>query len=98
MPPKTLKSVRTIALPEFLRDEVRNYIYNHVGIAHDERPFAILSDAKLRVIMRKACLQTGAPIIRIHDLLAEMMYGLRGDVSPSEAETEDSVLKNMGRC
>lgn len=67
-PPKTPKSVRTIALPEFLRDEVRDYIYNYAGIAHDERLFSTLSDAKLRAIMRKACLQTGAPIIRIHDL------------------------------
>ena len=29
------------------------------------------------------------------DLLAEMMYGLRGDVSPSEAETEDSMVNRQ---
>ena len=31
------------------------------------------------------------------DLLADMMYGLRGDDSLSEADSEDSLLKNMGR-
>lgn len=66
--PKTEKSIRDISMPEFLRDEVRDYIYNVAQIAHDERIFAELNGAKLKAVMRMACAQAGVPEIRVHDL------------------------------
>lgn len=66
--PKTPKSVRDISMPEFLRDEVRDVVYNVLQIAHDERIFAGLTGAKLKAVIRMGCAKTGVPEIRVHDL------------------------------
>lgn len=66
--PKTKKSVRQIALPEFLRDELRDFVYNVSHTAHDERIFAGLSSAKLKAAISRGSAMTGVPRIRVHDL------------------------------
>lgn len=66
--PKTEKSIRQIALPEFLRDELRDFVYNVSPTAPDERIFADLSSAKLKAAIAKGCAMTGVPAIRVHDL------------------------------
>ncbi|MDI9590218.1 MAG: site-specific integrase [Acidobacteriota bacterium] len=65
--PKTKKSVRTIAMPEFLSEEVEDYLRLHPGIQGDERMLPV-SKNYLHREMDRGCKETGAKRIRIHDL------------------------------
>lgn len=66
-PPKTKKSIRTITMPEFLAEEVRDYLACLQGIANDERVFRH-TKYFLRSEMRRGCKACGLEPIRIHDL------------------------------
>lgn len=65
--PKTRKSVRTIVMPEFLAEEMRDYFACFRGIAEDERTFCYTKNF-LRAEMRRGCKACGMEPIRIHDL------------------------------
>lgn len=67
-PPKTEKSVRKIAMPEFLRDELRDYIQNVSKCAFDERIFKDIDSRMIRAALDEGIEATGVPRIRIHDL------------------------------
>ena len=65
--PKTKKSNRTIQMPQFLCDEMQEYISKLYGAEHDSRIFPI-SKHYLTHEMVRGCKETGVKKIRIHDL------------------------------
>lgn len=65
--PKTAKSVRTVTIPDFLVEELRDYIDMNYGLRPQDRIFTITKTAlnrKLKQIAAKA----GVKTIRVHDL------------------------------
>lgn len=66
--PKTENSIRTVSLPEFLRDEVRDYLFDPPRFDHDERMFAGLSKASVAAALREGAQACGNKVIRVHDL------------------------------
>lgn len=65
--PKTPKSVRTIAMPEFLSEEMEAYINSLYGIEENDRIFQI-SKYYLHNEMDRGSKAAGVKRIRIHDL------------------------------
>lgn len=65
-PPKTPKSVRTIVIPDFLADEVEEYV-RLFGVADDERMLKV-SKSYLYHEMERGCKSSGVKRIRVHDL------------------------------
>lgn len=66
-PPKTKKSVRTIVMPQFLADEVQDYLIAHPLIKPDGR-LTNATKSFLAHEMERSCKQAGVKRIRIHDL------------------------------
>jgi len=78
--PKTPKSVRVIKMPQFLTDELRDYIKSLYGITSGDRIFEITKHY-LHHEMTRGAVAAGVKRIRIHDirhshisLLIEMGY------------------------
>lgn len=65
--PKTPKSVRTIVMPAFLRDEMADFIELRDDVAPDERLFAVTKHF-LAHEMERGCKTSGVKRIRIHDI------------------------------
>ena len=65
-PPKTPKSTRTMAIPDFLAEELGEYVRLH-GIADDERMFSV-SKSYLYHEIERGCKASGVKRIRVHDL------------------------------
>lgn len=65
--PKTPKSNRTIKIPQFLVDEMQDYIKSLYGLEPDDRIFPI-SKAYLHHEMNRSAKAAGVKRIRIHDL------------------------------
>lgn len=65
--PKTPRSNRIVQMPDFLADELHDYIHSLYGITNDERIFPI-TKAYLHREMNRGCKETGVKRIRIHDL------------------------------
>ena len=65
--PKTKKSNRVIQMPQFLSDEIQDYIKQLYGVEHDSRLFP-LSKHSMKSAMEKACKATSVKVIRLHDL------------------------------
>ena len=65
--PKTKKSNRVIQMPQFLSDEMQDYIKQLYGVEHDSRLFP-LSKHSMKSAMEKACKATSVKVIRLHDL------------------------------
>lgn len=65
--PKTKKSIRVIQMPQFLADEIQDYIGMLYGAEPDTRIFQ-MSKHSLKRAMEKACKATGVKVIRVHDL------------------------------
>jgi integrase len=65
--PKTKKSVRTVSLPSFLIEEVKEYISLQYHIGLDDRLFPV-SKNYLLLKMKKYSKLAGVKTIRIHDL------------------------------
>ena len=66
-PPKTKKSNRIIQMPQFLSDEIQDYIRRLYGVEPDTRIFQ-MSKHSLKYAMEKACKEAGVKVIRVHDL------------------------------
>ncbi len=66
-PPKTPKSIRTITIPKFLSDVLKDYVSRLYGFFETDRIFNI-SKHFLEREMRRGCVSTGVKKIRIHDL------------------------------
>ena len=65
--PKTPKSIRNVEMPEFLSDEIHDYVNSIYGIGPDDRLFQITKHY-LHHEMTRGCNETGVKRIRIHDL------------------------------
>lgn len=65
--PKTPKSVRTIVMPAFLRDEMADFIEMRDDVAPEERLFAVTKHF-LAHEMERGCKASGVKRIRIHDI------------------------------
>ena len=65
--PKTAKSNRIIMLPQFLCDEIKDYLGMFYEIGENERIFAF-TKSYLGHEMDSGCKETGVKRIRIHDL------------------------------
>lgn len=65
--PKTPKSVRTVQMPDFLSEEIREYIGSLYGLAPDERIFPV-SKNYLHREMTRGCSVSGVKHIRVHDI------------------------------
>ena len=65
--PKTPKSVRVVQMPQFLCDEIQDYLKQLYGIESNDRIFPI-TKSYLHREMDRGCKQTGVKRIRIHDL------------------------------
>lgn len=66
-PPKTLKSNRTIKMPQFICDEMQDYMEMLYGLKEDERIFTI-SKSYLHHEMNRGSKVSGVKRIRVHDL------------------------------
>lgn len=65
--PKTPKSIRTITMPAFLKDEVEEYLAANPDIGPVDRMF-VATKHYLAHEMKRGCAATGVKRIRIHDL------------------------------
>ena len=65
--PKTPKSVRVVQMPQFLCDEIQDYLKQLYGVESNDRIFPI-TKSYLQREMDRGCKQTGVKRIRIHDL------------------------------
>lgn len=80
--PKTDTSNRTIMIPEFLVEEIREYMEGHYGLPQDERLFPIVArtlQKRMTGVMEKA----GVKKIRIHDFRhSHVAYLINQGVQP----------------
>ena len=65
--PKTSKSIRTVSMPDFLSEELQDYIRSLYKIGEDDRLFPI-TKSYLHREMKRGCEESGVKPIRIHDL------------------------------
>ena len=65
--PKTEKRVRNIKMPDFLVDEIKDYLNALYNVESDTRIFPI-TKSYLHHEMTRGCNATGVKRIRIHDL------------------------------
>ena len=65
--PKTAQSVRTIELPVFLTEEIRDYVSLLYGIPDNERIFPVGAEAVQHMLKDKSS-RAGVKKIRVHDL------------------------------
>lgn len=65
--PKTEQSVRVVEIPDFLAEEIKNYIDRLYGIHDDERLFPIVQEA-VQHKMKRHIAKSGVKNIRVHDL------------------------------
>ena len=65
--PKTKQSVRVIEIPEFLKQEIKNFVENQYGLPDHERLFPIVQEAVQHKMKRHITL-AGVKKIRVHDL------------------------------
>ena len=65
--PKTPKSIRTLKLPGFLADTVKDYLSRHPEIGPGDRMLP-LSKSQLSRAMKRGSEKAGVKRIRIHDL------------------------------
>lgn len=65
--PKTENSVCTINIPDFLKEDVQEYIDKHFGMPEDERLFPIVART-LQKRMKRYIEKAGVKVIRVHDL------------------------------
>lgn len=80
--PKTETSNRTITIPEFLKEEIRDYINKHFGMPENERLFPIVART-LQKRMKNAMKQAGVKQIRIHDFRhSHVAYLINQGVQP----------------
>ena len=65
--PKTTKSNRVIQMPEFLRDEMKDFLNSLYGVEKEDRIFTI-TKYYLRHEMERGCKAAGVKKIRVHDI------------------------------
>lgn len=66
-PPKTEKSIRTIIMPDFVMNEVKNYMSKLYDLNETDRVFPF-TKSFINNAMARACKKSGVKRIRIHDI------------------------------
>lgn len=80
--PKTEQSVRTIDIPEFLKEEIRDYVERLYGLPDNERIFPIVAEA-VQHKLKWQCEKAGVKKIRVHDLRhSHVAYLINQGVQP----------------
>ena len=65
--PKTLKSIRDVTIPEWLYNDIQNYMHKLYGLKSNERIITI-APQNIKYNLDKAASRAGLEQIRIHDL------------------------------
>lgn len=80
--PKTKQSVRIVEIPEFLKQEIKDFVDRHYELPDDERLFPIVQEAvqhKMKRQMEKA----GVKKIRVHDIRhSHIAYLINRNIDP----------------
>lgn len=80
--PKTEQSARVIDIPQFLTQELKDYVDKLYGILDDERIFPIVPEAVQHKLKRE-CEKNGVKKIRVHDLRhSHVAYLIHQGVEP----------------
>lgn len=80
--PKTEQSVRTIDIPEFLKNEVKEYVEKLYELPDEERIFPIVAEAVQHALKKHAKL-AGVKHIRVHSLRhSHVAYLINQGVQP----------------
>lgn len=66
-PPKTPKSIRNIIIPDFVMNEVKDYIPTLYDLKDTDRVFPF-TKSYINNAMERACMKSGVKKIRIHDI------------------------------
>ncbi len=80
--PKTSKSRRDVSIPDFLYDDIQEYISKLYGIQPTDRIFYFTKSA-LGKEMKRTAKKIGLPLIRVHDLRhshASMLIDMKFDI------------------
>lgn len=81
-PPKTETSNRKISIPEFLKEEIKDYIDGHYGMPDSMRMFPIVART-LQKRMKRYMEQADVKIIRVHDFRhSHVAYLINQGVQP----------------
>ena len=80
--PKTEESVRTINIPQFLADEIKDFIDRHYSLEDDERLFPVIEEA-VQHQLKRSIEKAGVKKIRVHDFRhSHVAYLIHHDVAP----------------
>ncbi len=80
--PKTEQSVRTIDIPEFLKQEMQEYVDKLYGLSDDDRIFPIVAEAVQHMLKNHAD-KAGVKRIRVHSLRhSHVAYLINQGVQP----------------
>ena len=80
--PKTERSVRVIDIPQFLTQEIRDYVDKLYELPDDERIFPIVAEA-VQHKLKHNCEKTGVKKIRVHDIRhSHVAYLINQGVQP----------------
>lgn len=67
-PPKSVRGVRSVTLPPFLADVLKEYLTHFYDMQPDDRIFQPVTQSKLQTAIKNGCESTGIKRIRIHEL------------------------------
>lgn len=80
--PKTEQSVRVIDIPQFLTQEIKDYVDKLYELPDDERIFPIVAEA-VQHKLKHNCEKTGVKKIRVHDIRhSHVAYLINQGVQP----------------
>ena len=80
--PKTKQSFRTIEIPEFLKEEIKEFVDGHYGMPDTERLFPVVQEAVQHKMKRQIEL-AGVKKIRVHDIMhSHVAYLIEKGVEP----------------
>ena len=80
--PKTKQSFRTIEIPEFLKEEIKEFVDGHYGMPDTERLFPVVQEAVQHKMKRQIEL-AGVKKIRVHDIRhSHVAYLIEKGVEP----------------
>jgi len=65
--PKTEQPIRTIDIPEFLAEEIKNYVNKFYKLPENERLFPIVTEV-IQHKLKRHCVKAGMKRIRLHSL------------------------------
>lgn len=80
--PKTEQSVRTIDIPQFLTEEIKDYLDKHYELPDNEWIFPIVAETVQHKLKRQ-CEKSGVKKIRVHDIRhSHVAYLINQGVQP----------------